>query len=276
MRRRFPLYARILSWFFLNLLLLATAFLLVFAAQFRLGPDWMLTGAAGDRVEAVANILLADLRDHPRSEWNGLVERFSTAYQVEFVIFRNDGSQLAGQALELPPSILARVREGPGAGRRRLPPEPPEELPPPNAPGMSNAPNAPPPPGPPDRPGQAGPPGRSSHPRAFAHSRNPTRYWVLIRSALREPDRFRPVPVTVLAMSKTLSGGGLIFDFKPWLGIGVGSVLFSAIFWLPLVRGITRSIAQMTLATQQIAEGRFEVRVDQTRRDELGSPGRSH
>jgi two-component system sensor histidine kinase CpxA len=48
-------------------------------------------------------------------------------------------------------------------------------------------------------------------------------------------------------------------------------VLFvSVLFWLPLVRGITRYISQMTRATEAIAEGHFETRAQPERGDELG------
>jgi HAMP domain-containing protein len=49
----------------------------------------------------------------------------------------------------------------------------------------------------------------------------------------------------------------------------------SVLFWLPLVRGITRSVGQLTRATEQIAEGQFETRVPTERRDELGKLGES-
>src|SRR5262249_28753339 len=52
---------------------------------------------------------------------------------------------------------------------------------------------------------------------------------------------------------------------------GFGAVLFSVLFWVPLVRGITQSVSRMTQATAQIAEGRFDVRVTSRRHDELGS-----
>jgi two-component system sensor histidine kinase CpxA len=42
-----------------------------------------------------------------------------------------------------------------------------------------------------------------------------------------------------------------------------------------LVRGITRSIGQVTRATEQIARGRFDVRVPAQRRDELGHLGQA-
>ena len=72
-----------------------------------------------------------------------------------------------------------------------------------------------------------------------------------------------------------MSAGGLFFDFKPWLAVALGAVLFSALLWAPLVRGITHSIAQMTQTTRQIAEGRFDARTQDGRRDELGLLGQS-
>ena len=72
-----------------------------------------------------------------------------------------------------------------------------------------------------------------------------------------------------------MSAGGLFFDYKPWVAVGLGAVLFSALLWAPLVRGITHSIAQMTHTTRQIAEGRFDARTREGRRDELGLLGQS-
>jgi two-component system, OmpR family, sensor histidine kinase CpxA len=60
------------------------------------------------------------------------------------------------------------------------------------------------------------------------------------------------------------------FDPRPWL-FAVGAVLLlSALCWLPFLRGITRSVAKMTGATGQIAEGQFDIQLPVTRRDELG------
>ncbi len=93
----------------------------------------------------------------------------------------------------------------------------------------------------------------------MAHTSDPSRYWVVARMAIL-PGEGRPAPVTLVVMSDSLSGGGLLFDLKPWVLIGAGSILLSALLWLPLALGINRSISQMTRATARIAEGRFEVR----------------
>jgi two-component system sensor histidine kinase CpxA len=67
----------------------------------------------------------------------------------------------------------------------------------------------------------------------------------------------------------------MIFDPRPWLAVGLGAVAFSLLFWLPLIRGITGAISRMRTATREIARGRFDVRVNMRRRDELGALGES-
>ena len=62
----------------------------------------------------------------------------------------------------------------------------------------------------------------------------------------------------------------LLFDYKPWLAVVIVVILLSVACWLPLIRGLTRSISQLTSATGAIAQGRFETRLSVNRRDELG------
>jgi two-component system sensor histidine kinase CpxA len=62
----------------------------------------------------------------------------------------------------------------------------------------------------------------------------------------------------------------LLFDYKPWLAAVIVVILLSVACWLPLIRGLTRSISQLTSATGAIAQGRFETRLSVNRRDELG------
>jgi two-component system sensor histidine kinase CpxA len=80
-----------------------------------------------------------------------------------------------------------------------------------------------------------------------------------------------PLPAAIVLSSKTLSAGGLFFNATPWVVGGLAVIVISALVWFPLVRGITRSVSQMTAATERIAEGRFDVRTQERRQDELGS-----
>ncbi|MFM8392729.1 MAG: sensor histidine kinase, partial [Acidobacteriota bacterium] len=52
-------------------------------------------------------------------------------------------------------------------------------------------------------------------------------------------------------------------------------LLISILLWLPFVRRLTRTIRQLTDATEQIAEERFDIRVATSRADELGRLGRA-
>jgi two-component system sensor histidine kinase CpxA len=99
---------------------------------------------------------------------------------------------------------------------------------------------------------------------------DPVRYWVGVR--LPSPDLARPrgQPLVLLLVSDSLTAGGLFLDWKPWVVLAGGALLFSVLFWLPLVHRITRTVSQMTRVTGRIAEGDFEARVGTWRRDELG------
>ena len=280
MKFRFPLFAKILLCFLINLLVLAVAGWWLSGAPFPPGLDSLLAGHAGNRIQEVSNLISDELHGNPRENWDGILKRFEDAYHVRFYLFANDGVQLAGDRIELPKGVHARLTEP-----RLLPPEqqprppaagppPPREMAPDGFPPGASPPPPPlqsnpngmnPPPQPP-------PPGQRS--RFMMHTSNPGLYWVVVRIAgIRPMADSRPAPASIITTSETISAGGLFFDPAPWLGIGAGSVLFSALLWLPLVKGITRSIGRMTRATEQIAEGRFDVRVTGSRRDELGSLG---
>jgi two-component system sensor histidine kinase CpxA len=62
----------------------------------------------------------------------------------------------------------------------------------------------------------------------------------------------------------------VLFDYKPWLAVIIAVVLVSVACWLPLIRGLTRSISRVTNVTGAIAEGQLETRLPVNRRDELG------
>jgi two-component system sensor histidine kinase CpxA len=82
-------------------------------------------------------------------------------------------------------------------------------------------------------------------------------------------------PATLVLVSRDLNAGGLLMDSKPWLWAGAGALLFSVLFWIPLVRHITKPIRSMQHVTAEIAGGNFEARLNERRRDELGALGSS-
>jgi two-component system sensor histidine kinase CpxA len=114
MRLRLPLSAKILAWFFLNLAVLGIAFFLFARVQFHLGPDWLMAGRAGDRVQAVADVIAAELGERSHAEWNDILKRFSDAYHVEFALVRTDGARVAGDTTTVPAVVRERLSERPG------------------------------------------------------------------------------------------------------------------------------------------------------------------
>lgn len=108
-------------------------------------------------------------------------------------------------------------------------------------------------------------------PKSFLRTDHPAHYWLLLRTKLDNPQAGGPMRLMLVGEASSLSMGGLVLDPLPWLALAAGAIVFSVLFWFPLLRGITRCIRQMTLTTRQIAEGRFEVRVSARRGDELGS-----
>ncbi len=271
MRIKFPLYAKILFWFFLNLLVLGVVFFFVARVQLRFGLDSLIAGRAGDRMQAITKLIMEDLRDRPRTEIDSVLKRYGEAYSLDFFLFRNDGAQIAGEFTELPLPVQEKIRERraiiPPQRRpemdRRTPFDERPEFGPPPPPQVQNQREM--------RPLPLG----VALPNSMLHTSNPKRYWVLIRTTLPDTEMRRPMPVTLIAMSKTLSAGGLFFDFTPLVIAALAVIFISTLFWLPLVRGITKSITRITKATERMAEGQFDVRVDDERRDELGSLGGS-
>jgi two-component system, OmpR family, sensor histidine kinase CpxA len=266
MPRRIPLSAKILLLFLLNLALLAVMFLVLFLAQFRAGQDWILSSDACDRIEAESDIILGELAQQPRAQWSETLHRFDGAYRdkVRFLAFDGRGEQLAGEPIVLPEEIRRRIMgpHGPPPG-----PGPGERPPPDEGPGNRHFDEA-------HEEGVFGHP-HDPRPKFLNHTKNPSRYWVVVRAMFPDPNRGRPAPLNLILVSDNLAAGGLFFTLWPWITIALAAVALSAVLWFPLLRGINRSIAQMTQATRQIAEGRFETRVAENRRDELGELGRS-
>jgi two-component system sensor histidine kinase CpxA len=78
-----------------------------------------------------------------------------------------------------------------------------------------------------------------------------------------------------MVVSNSPSGNGFFFDARPWVLVAGVVLLISVLFWIPMVRNITRPLSRMTKATEEIASGRFDVMLDEPRRDEIGRLARA-
>lgn len=250
LRLRTTLFAKVLTLAFLNVGLLALVFALFARFQFRLDTGSFLLAPAENRIMAAADTLALELDWSPADCWDGVLERFSRDNGVTSYLLDDEGRQLAGPVLHAPPEVAERIPRHPG------PPGPPSDRPRParEETGPSE-----------DRPRSGGEP-----PLFLVSTFNPSAYWAGVRIPLRRTRVEEPKPGTLLLTTSSLLGAPLFFDERPWLAAMLTVGLVSLVCWLPFIRGMTRSISQLTHAAGQIAEGRFEIQIAEGRRDELG------
>lgn len=280
---RLPLYLQILLWFFVNLAVVGLGLALLMRAQFDLGLDSLLSGNAGERLAALGRVVGGELRGRPREEWDGVLERLGGAYGVSLSMRGPAGEPMGGFREPLPPKVVEMMR-------RRLP-GPPHPVPGPmvgGSPPPGRAPEFRPeegpgrrPPmelGPPPKPGlrkDRGKGGAEPRPVPMATGRvafflrdgEPPRYWAGIPMVLGH--EARPNGGMLVVSSTSLAAGGLFFEARPWVLGGLGVIAVSALIWIPFVRRVTRRLGEMTRATERVAEGDFDVRVEADGGDEL-------
>lgn len=255
MKTRFPIYAKLLFWFFINLIVLATAGWLVMRGQLRFSI--FSESSVTARVGQVAERLVKELPLFAGSQWSAITKRYSDTYGVEFYCYDAQGRFLSGPPKPLPPDVHQRVSQGargrPGGPNGR---PPRDDFRPDGRPDDRPRP-----------PRNEGPP--ESLARFVVETSSPHTYWVGIRID-KLGDK---LPGYIITASTSPTGNGLYFDVKPFVWAGLGVLLLSALIWLPFVRSLTRSVRGMRDATGRLAEGDFAARVDGRRRDELGELG---
>lgn len=257
MKWRPSLSTKVFLTAFLNVALLGLVFLVFARIQFRLELGSFLLTPVRDRMLSVSRQIALEFPTVPRESWNQLLARYSATYPAQFFLFDANGQELAGAAEKLPQDVVKAIREDPfahsGPAGERPPPAP--EL----RPGFRRDP----------RYGPGPRQGRSPDSLVVVKSSGPTRYWTVVR-----------IPVFTAGSAEPLHGNLVIqvpslflspfFDPRPWAAVVLAVAFVSVLCWLPLIRGLTQSIGQLTRATGQIAEGRFEVQLSKQRGDELG------
>lgn len=285
----------------LNLALVAALVAAFFHFEFELGLDSLLFSQTEERLRAVRQVLASRLSETSPAEWDEVLREYSDAYRVQFTLWSENGRrQLAGDPVALPLEVRRRmVTLGPmepgfpGRGRRwRLGAGGPgaaaaaSEWPIAPASGQTNLPPAQAPrrgantgAGPRRfalRSGAASsPPGRfpAGPPRFVVRLTDPVSYWV----GMRIPVGFRaldgrPAPAReLILLTKADARRATLFaDPVPWLLLGGAIALVSILFWVPMVRGMTRALRRVAGAAERVAEGDLQVRVPVRRHDELG------
>jgi len=301
MKTRIPLSVKIGTWLGLNLVLLGA--IGVGVLFWNGGVKTWFAASIGDRLETLGSALAGDLQEANKEDFDAVVARFSATYDLDFGVYLNQGDWVAGTRFELPEQIERRLEgpQGEGGGHPRPPPPrrndeaDRERRPPPR--GDEERGEARPPPrdrdaGPPARNGFDGPPRReradglggddrdpswrdSPDARRFERLGSPEKWWVLVRIPVKIEAVGPPAAGTLIVVSRSAWAFGNLLDPRPVIwAVGI-SFLISVGWWAPLVIGMTRSIGQLTGATEAIAEGRFETRAGVVRRDEIGQLGES-
>ena len=272
MKRGPSLFIKILLWFFLNIFVLAAVAVGVLNIRPQLPPDSPFGLWTGGRFPTAVHLVSMELSESNPEDWTGILQKFSKTYKVDFSLLLDDGSAYFGPAMDLPQEVVQAVQAQliPQRQPGFIPPkvdEPPEFLPPVRESEIS---------GPPRNMGFNPPPpdffnGRPPKPRHFfLRTSNPTRYW-LGAPILVMSERLRMLrPAVLIAVSDSVTGEGVFFDPWPWVTAAAAAVLISFLLWWPFVRHITKPLAKMTQAADRIAQGRFDVRLDEKRKDEIG------
>jgi two-component system, OmpR family, sensor histidine kinase CpxA len=261
-RAFFPLYGKMILCLVLNILLVGLVGFWLLRLHFGLGEGWLLSDAARGRIQAMSTVLTAELREAPPDAWTEIVNRTGQTHRVRLTLFDLNGRQVAGAPTELPAAVAERfTRPGGPPGRA---------FPPPRA-GGQEGPRLRQQPGPrwaepPEAPGPWNDP--TEFPKEALRAGEPPGYWFIVRLPLAQ----RP-PLVAVGRADRLGETGLFFDPAPWAWAAAGIFFGSVLLWFPLARGVTRAVGEMTRATEEIARGRFDVRVKEGRRDELGRLG---
>ena len=266
------LFAKILSWFFLNLLLVVVVLTLFFSLQPHVNLHEFFGQQGSGRLRTAGMLISHDLNQAAPKDWPEILARHGAIHQVDFVLILKNGAFFS-QTMEeknLPERIMLRVqnalrRKDIWKGSRRFTRTPShynkERRTDDSIKKSENC----------QKPFfkyQAHGPGKP--PQLIMRTKEPTQYWFGLKIPLFPDNLHRPVPALLLAVSDSITGNGFFFDPLPWMVVAVAVLLISALLWIPLVRNITSPLVRMTRATEEIAKGNFTVSIDEPRADEIG------
>lgn len=240
---------KILLLAFLNILLLVVVFGVFARFEYRFDVNSLLLFPGRDRILARSWEIALRLQNTERRDWDRLLASYSNVTHTTACIFDSQGVQLAGPTTGLPPGVKEMI------GHKRFSPF----ILPSAGSDLSNP-----------RPPFPGPPPPGLIPVFVIKSLNPTRYWVGAPILIRSDPRGGSPSATLFWIGSSFWTNPFFFDYKPWLAAVGAVVLIFVICWLPFIRGLTRSISQLTDATGAIAEGQLETKLSIRRRDELG------
>ncbi|MGO8813132.1 MAG: sensor histidine kinase [Terriglobia bacterium] len=274
MKGRISISVKILLLSFLNVFLLLLVFAVFVRIQYRLDLGSLLLSPGRDRILALSRLIALQLPDTDRKDWDRLLAGYTPTTRASACLYNLQGEQLAGPPVTLPAEVLENVRRDPRHDHG------PHGGPPGMGPAEGNGPSkgesgppdvhAAPPPGRSWQPAPERVPAPPPFPVFMVRIGPPTRYWVGVHVPVFDRSTMKAEETTLVWTFSSLWTNPFFFDYTPWLAAAIVVILVSVACWLPLIRGLTHSISQLTAATGAIAEGKLETRLTLRRRDELG------
>jgi two-component system sensor histidine kinase CpxA len=134
-RRFLNLYARILFWLLVNVVVLGAGFWIVLQWQFREGMQGALGGIVGDRLQAIGREIHAVLITTKRADWDRIFKEFSEKKGVQASLISVPIRHVAGTKVEMPEPMQTLMRDlFPELNRRPPPGSNPNDNRPPHPP----------------------------------------------------------------------------------------------------------------------------------------------
>lgn len=252
------LRTKILLCALVNVALLASAVAVFVRYQFRPGVESILLAPGEARLVKLADQLTIELKRTPVREWDAVLARYAQMYGVDLGITLNpSGDTVAGTIKKVPPELSTYLQPAPPSSNviwvtRRA---------------SSNFLCVPLTPRPISLTPQPAP--LQPQPRVSVFRNTLTRgHWFGVRMTLAWPESEEPA--TLLVRSSSIIFRPLLFDSRPWLGCLGAIAGITLACWIPLIRGLTKSVRKITAAAGEIAEGHFDVQTGIRRRDEIG------
>lgn len=251
------LFSKILLWFFLNLALVAVVLGIFFAVQSKVDFEGFWSRQATDRMRITGRLISHELGKTSADQWPGLLSRYSEIYQIDFALILSPEHILSSKEMPVPSKVMTAVdemgifKDTPGKYYHRARKHAQE-------PGLHEPPV----------------PRRKSS-RLMIRTQNPSKYWAGIIIPIFGYPGTPPKPAMLLAVSDSITGNGFFFDPLPWIFASLIVVALTVIFWIPFVRHITKPLERMTHATEKIARGRFDVKINEPGSDEIGRLARA-
>lgn len=242
MKLRYSLYVQTVGLLGLYVLGLLLLMFIAHSMRFGMGWDGIIGSPAGARFEQIAEDVVMQLSSTSPAQWSDCLARYGQRYSSDFYVFDSMGNQLAGPAVHPPPRVYKEMTKFPVAPdffkrlgeRRKI--------------MLFRRP--------------------SVNQRRFGIQEDGA-VWLGQRIPLHKQGDL-PRPGLLLVRTYHVWQSGLLIDLNV-----VGSVVavvfaLSLVFWLPFIYNIARRLSILTAATEQIAEGRFDVRLKPGIADEIG------